>query len=74
MTNPETTPALLRILRQIMTFASHDEDCHIDNWAGNQIPECTCGCTYALRDAWEMIEKIEADHDTNQQTINKRGV
>ncbi len=47
-------------ISNIMSYAQHDEDCHINNWGDNQIPECTCGYTSASQDALEKLESFAA--------------
>lgn len=49
-----------RVLSDIMSFAHHDEGCHINNWGYNQIPECTCGYTDASGAALEQLEALVA--------------
>jgi len=42
----------------IASFAQHDEDCHINNWGENQIPECTCGYTSAQGALCDILDAL----------------
>lgn len=45
-------------LSDIMTFAEHDDDCHINIYGGYRVPECTCGYTAASRKALRILESL----------------
>lgn len=41
-----------------LPMSDHDEDCHINNWGDNQIPECTCGYTSEQGALCDILEAL----------------